>query len=198
MCVTCFFPPRRLRKQVASKRLQTCTKIHGVTSHETNHWPTLSLTETTHSFGISVLPREGQVTLTVRCERRISWFQLNRSGTRSGWTMSPQSDCLLAPELNHIISGPFSIIWRWQPFQNTGEPRGDSGTDSHWTHTHTHTRVRPGRSVPQNDSTTGCSRNKITIFSIDLPCGLVVRVPGYTTEMYCISCEVRTEFIYDM
>jgi hypothetical protein len=29
-------------------------------------------------------------------------------------------------------------------------------------------------------------------------CGLVVRVPGYTTEMYCVSCEVRTEFIYVM
>jgi hypothetical protein len=29
-------------------------------------------------------------------------------------------------------------------------------------------------------------------------CGLVVRVPGYTTEMYCDSCEVRTEFIYAM
>jgi hypothetical protein len=29
-------------------------------------------------------------------------------------------------------------------------------------------------------------------------CGLVVRVPGYTTEMYCASCEVRTEFIYVM
>jgi hypothetical protein len=27
-------------------------------------------------------------------------------------------------------------------------------------------------------------------------CGLVV--PGYTTEMYCDSCEVRTEFIYVM
>jgi hypothetical protein len=26
----------------------------------------------------------------------------------------------------------------------------------------------------------------------------VVRVPGYTTEMYCGSCEVRTEFIYVM
>jgi hypothetical protein len=22
--------------------------------------------------------------------------------------------------------------------------------------------------------------------------------PGYTTEMYCVSCEVRTEFIYVM
>jgi hypothetical protein len=29
-------------------------------------------------------------------------------------------------------------------------------------------------------------------------CGLVVRVPGYTTEMYCVSYEVRTEFIYVM
>jgi hypothetical protein len=26
-------------------------------------------------------------------------------------------------------------------------------------------------------------------------CGLVVRVPGYRTRMYCASCEVRTEFI---
>jgi hypothetical protein len=29
-------------------------------------------------------------------------------------------------------------------------------------------------------------------------CGLVVRVPGCTTEMYCASCEVQTEFIYVM
>jgi hypothetical protein len=27
-------------------------------------------------------------------------------------------------------------------------------------------------------------------------CGLEFRVLGYTTEMYCDSCEVRTEFIY--
>jgi hypothetical protein len=27
-------------------------------------------------------------------------------------------------------------------------------------------------------------------------CGLVVRVPGYSTEMNCVSCEVRTEFMY--
>jgi hypothetical protein len=27
---------------------------------------------------------------------------------------------------------------------------------------------------------------------------LVVRVPGYTTEMYCASCEVRTELMYVM
>jgi hypothetical protein len=32
----------------------------------------------------------------------------------------------------------------------------------------------------------------------DRLCGLVVRVPGYRAEMYCVSCEVRTEFIYVM
>jgi hypothetical protein len=32
----------------------------------------------------------------------------------------------------------------------------------------------------------------------DRLCGLAARVPGYTTEMYCDSCEVRTEFIYVM
>jgi hypothetical protein len=31
---------------------------------------------------------------------------------------------------------------------------------------------------------------------VDRLCGLVVRVPGYRTEMYCVSCEVRTKFIY--
>jgi hypothetical protein len=31
---------------------------------------------------------------------------------------------------------------------------------------------------------------------LDRLCGLVVRVPGYRTEMYCVSCDVRTEFIY--
>jgi hypothetical protein len=30
----------------------------------------------------------------------------------------------------------------------------------------------------------------------ELNSGLVVRVPGYRTEMYCVFCEVRTEFIY--
>jgi hypothetical protein len=30
---------------------------------------------------------------------------------------------------------------------------------------------------------------------VDRLCGLVVTVPGYGTEMYCVSCEVRTEFI---
>jgi hypothetical protein len=31
----------------------------------------------------------------------------------------------------------------------------------------------------------------------DRLCGIVVRVAGYTTEMYCDSCEVRTEYIYE-
>jgi hypothetical protein len=34
--------------------------------------------------------------------------------------------------------------------------------------------------------------------TVDRLCGLVVRVPAYRTEMYCVSCEVRTEFIYVM
>jgi hypothetical protein len=33
---------------------------------------------------------------------------------------------------------------------------------------------------------------------LDCLCGLVVRVPGYIMEMYCVSCEVRTQFIYVM
>jgi hypothetical protein len=33
---------------------------------------------------------------------------------------------------------------------------------------------------------------------VDRLCGLVVRVPGYRSDMYCASCEVRTEFIYVM
>jgi hypothetical protein len=31
---------------------------------------------------------------------------------------------------------------------------------------------------------------------LDHLCSLVVRVPGYTAEMCCASCEVRTEFMY--
>jgi hypothetical protein len=33
---------------------------------------------------------------------------------------------------------------------------------------------------------------------VDRLCGLVVRVPGYRAEIYCVSCEVRTECIYVM
>jgi hypothetical protein len=38
----------------------------------------------------------------------------------------------------------------------------------------------------------------LCIKKVDRLCGLVVRVLGYTTEMYCVSREVRTEFIYVM
>jgi hypothetical protein len=40
--------------------------------------------------------------------------------------------------------------------------------------------------------------NSKSVPSSDRHCGLVVRVPGYKTEMYCVYCEVRTEFIYFM
>jgi hypothetical protein len=30
---------------------------------------------------------------------------------------------------------------------------------------------------------------------VDRLCGPVVRAPGYRTELYCVSCEVQTEFI---
>jgi hypothetical protein len=33
---------------------------------------------------------------------------------------------------------------------------------------------------------------------VDRLCSLVVRIPGYRSEMYCVSCEVRTEFLYVM
>jgi hypothetical protein len=33
---------------------------------------------------------------------------------------------------------------------------------------------------------------------LDYFCGQVVPVPGNRTEIYCASCEVRTEFIYVM
>jgi hypothetical protein len=32
--------------------------------------------------------------------------------------------------------------------------------------------------------------------TVDRLCGQMVRVPGYRTQMYCVSCEVRTDFIY--
>jgi hypothetical protein len=34
--------------------------------------------------------------------------------------------------------------------------------------------------------------------TVDRLCGLVVGVPGYTTEMYCASYEVLAEFVYVM
>jgi hypothetical protein len=38
----------------------------------------------------------------------------------------------------------------------------------------------------------------VAVSTNDRLCGLVVRAPGYRTEMYCASCEIRTEFIYVM
>jgi hypothetical protein len=41
-------------------------------------------------------------------------------------------------------------------------------------------------------------RSIILPVDVDLLCGLVVRVPGYRTEIYYVSCEVLTEFMYVM
>jgi hypothetical protein len=48
-------------------------------------------------------------------------------------------------------------------------------------------------SQPQNKETVYFS--KCCLIEKDRLYGLVVRVPGYRTEMYCVSCDVRTEFI---
>jgi hypothetical protein len=47
-------------------------------------------------------------------------------------------------------------------------------------------------------SSVGLMPTKLIAPFVDLHrlCGLVVRVPGSRTEMYCVSCEVRTLFIY--
>jgi hypothetical protein len=50
----------------------------------------------------------------------------------------------------------------------------------------------------QNLFSQRCSRQGVLCKYWDRLCGLVVRVPGYRTEMYCVSSEVRTEFIYVM
>jgi hypothetical protein len=43
-----------------------------------------------------------------------------------------------------------------------------------------------------------CSLYARLFESSDRLCGLVVGVPSYRMEMYCVSCEERTEFIYVM
>jgi hypothetical protein len=61
-------------------------------------------------------------------------------------------------------------------------------------------QAEPGEETPRQIALV-YNRNVIyviIIVFIDHLCGLVVRVPGYGTEMYCVSCEVRTEFIYVM
>jgi hypothetical protein len=42
--------------------------------------------------------------------------------------------------------------------------------------------------------TKGASFSRLLFNDADRPCGLVVIVPDYRTELYCASCEVRTEF----
>jgi hypothetical protein len=59
----------------------------------------------------------------------------------------------------------------------------------------------------QTNPKTACKENnvytRILLLSLnsvsgksDRLCSLVVRILGYTMEIYCDSCEVRTEFIY--
>jgi hypothetical protein len=55
-----------------------------------------------------------------------------------------------------------------------------------------------GRSVGIVNSRTQTMEFVCFYKKVDLLCGLVVRVPDYRPEMYCDSCEVRTEFIYVM
>jgi hypothetical protein len=43
-----------------------------------------------------------------------------------------------------------------------------------------------------------CTVYDTNLSTVHKPDRLVVRVPGYRTEMYCVSCEVRIEFIYVM
>jgi hypothetical protein len=35
----------------------------------------------------------------------------------------------------------------------------------------------------------------VMLKKVDRLCGLVVGVPGYKTDMYCVSCEVGNKFI---
>jgi hypothetical protein len=59
-------------------------------------------------------------------------------------------------------------------------------------------RVPDGRLTPRLTGrlTVGC--NVTSTLTLDRLSGLVVRVLGYTTEMYSASCDVRTKFIYVM
>jgi hypothetical protein len=50
-------------------------------------------------------------------------------------------------------------------------------------------------SLHYNDSLLNMCRRIFGPKILDHLCGLLVRVPGYTTEMYCASCEVKIEYI---
>jgi hypothetical protein len=49
--------------------------------------------------------------------------------------------------------------------------------------------------VTQTKLLSNIIRRIYVTITVDRLCGLVVRVPGYRTQMYCASCEVRIEFI---
>jgi hypothetical protein len=64
-------------------------------------------------------------------------------------------------------------------------------------------RVTTERNGISKESTASSCRVKQILHGSDISildrlCGLEVRVPGYRTELYCVSCEVRDEFIYVM
>jgi hypothetical protein len=56
---------------------------------------------------------------------------------RCSW-LSPQW-LLVSPRSNHVISGLFSIIWHWQPFQNIGDLQGEGRCGFTRTYGHTAT-----------------------------------------------------------
>jgi hypothetical protein len=58
-------------------------------------------------------------------------------------------------------------------------------------------RIPKGGPIPRRTGrlTVGRKNNSTQLNSTDFLCGLLVRVPSYRTEMYCVSCEVRTQFI---
>jgi hypothetical protein len=60
-------------------------------------------------------------------------------------------------------------------------------------------KVPKGGPIPRRINwSTDCRPQEELQLQLDRLCGLVVGLPSYTTEMYCVSCEVRTEFIYVM
>jgi hypothetical protein len=52
-----------------------------------------------------------------------------------------------------------------------------------------------GSNLSMNTFFLSCPRLLVVSLSI---CMKITRVPGYRTDMYCVSCEVRTEFMYVM
>jgi hypothetical protein len=65
-----------------------------------------------------------------------------------------------------------------------------------------HVFTSPNKFLCPRPSSGSQKSNSFNFYSLTLKmdrlCGLVVRFPGYRMDMYCASCEVRTEFIYAM